>query len=70
MTGHRRDRWGEEVEDDEPDDAESESAHNSACVGGWLPDDDNGRAVACPRCRPWVYESRLRLRRTLEGPRP
>lgn len=29
----------------------SEPAHPVGCVGGWLPDDAEGRPVPCPVCR-------------------
>lgn len=41
----RLDRWGDPIEDEEPD-----PIHR--CDGGWLGEDDQGRPIPCLTCRP------------------
>lgn len=49
----RRGRDGEVLEVDEEDDDE---LHR--CVGGWVGEDDDGRPLPCPTCKPWTTKPR------------
>lgn len=65
MTGHRRDRYGEELEDEEVHTSEDE---RHVCDRGWLGEDAaTGRPRPCPTCKPHLLGARRRFDAQLHG---
>jgi hypothetical protein len=52
------------------EDENDQAVHDARFVGGWLPDDREGRPRPCPICKPHVARFCRRLRKQLLGRAP